>query len=219
MRSPSTPARQLAAEPVPEFTPESREAQKRPTSRPDRRHVVRPARRARFGGGRRRLRRVGSQQSLSQNSLQNRGRRKNAPHLAQSVPTSWRPDGVPVSEAVAVDSGASARSRACPRIVSRSSNSSFWALLLIIQGFYEDLLKLRGFPRDRRRQLRSGCGTLHCPTAEPLGLMERGPMPRYSASALRLATAATLGRACRTTAQTTDAAPRQACSCLSRRMR
>ena len=85
---------------------------------------------------------------------------------------------MPVSEAVAVDSGASARSRACPRIVSRSSNSSFWALLLIIQGFYEDLLKLRGFPRDRRRQLRSGCGTLHCPTAEPLGLMERGPMPQ-----------------------------------------
>ena len=126
---------------------------------------------------------------------------------------------MPVSEAVAVDSDASARSGACPRIqVSRSSNSSFWAMLLVIQGYSEDLLKHQGFLRDRRRQLRGGCGTLHCPTAEPLGLMLRGPMPRYSASALRLATAAALGRACRTTAQTSDAAPRQACSCLSRRM-
>ena len=67
-RSPSTPARRLAVEPVPEFTPESREAQKRPTSRPKRSHFVRPARRARFGGGRRRLRRVGSQRRLSQDT-------------------------------------------------------------------------------------------------------------------------------------------------------
>ena len=67
-RSPSTPARRLAAEPVPEFTPESREEQKRPTSRPKRSHFVTTGRRARFGGGRRRLRRVGSQQSLSQDT-------------------------------------------------------------------------------------------------------------------------------------------------------
>ena len=70
MRSPSTPARQLAAEPVPEFTPESREAQKRPTSRPKRSHFVATGRRARFGGGRRRLRRVSSQQRLSQDCLE-----------------------------------------------------------------------------------------------------------------------------------------------------
>ena len=67
-RPPSTPARRLAAAPVPEFTPESREAQKRPTSRPKRRHFVRPARRARFGGGRRRLRRVGSQRRVPQDT-------------------------------------------------------------------------------------------------------------------------------------------------------
>ena len=69
-RSPSTAVRRLAAEPVPEFTPESREAQKRPTSRPKRSHFVATGRRARFGGGRRRLRRVSSQQRLSQDCLE-----------------------------------------------------------------------------------------------------------------------------------------------------
>ena len=69
-RSPSTPARRLAAEPVPGFTPESREEQKRPTSRPKRSHFVATGRRARFEGGRRRLRRVGSQRRLSQDCLE-----------------------------------------------------------------------------------------------------------------------------------------------------